>query len=73
MKGTWDEKGDNIFVWDFRELETEGGLYLKPAHADGPANAHPSRAFAAQAAPLLGRRIVDVIEGRGDQTSLTGG
>lgn len=73
VKDTWDEKGDNIFVWDFRDLETEGGLYLKPAHADGPTNAHPSRAFAAKAAPLLGRRIVDVIEGRGDQSSLTGG
>ncbi|HJV39580.1 MAG TPA: hypothetical protein VJ528_12140 [Geothrix sp.] len=73
VKETWDEKGDNIFVWDFRELETEGGLYLKPAHADGPTNAHPSRTFAGKAAPLLGRRIVDVIEGRGDQSSLTGG
>ncbi|WP_243318704.1 hypothetical protein [Geothrix paludis] len=73
VKETWDEKGDNIFVWDFRELETGGGLYLKPAHADGPTNAHPSRAFATKAAPLLGRRIVDVLEGRGDQSSLTGG
>lgn len=73
VKETWDEKGDNIFVWDFRELETEGGLYLKPGHAHGPTNAHPSRAFAAKAAPLLGRRIVDVIEGRGDGSSLIGG
>jgi hypothetical protein len=73
VKETWDEKGDNIFVWDFRDLETEGGLFLKPAHADGPTNAHPSRVFARKAAPLLGRRIVDVIEGRGDQSSRTGG
>ena len=72
VKGKWDEQGDNIFVWDFRELETGGGLFLKPENAQAPENAHPSRDFAARAAPLLGRRIVDVIEGRGDHSSLTG-
>ena len=34
----WDEKGDNIFVWDFYELETEGGLYLKDKNALSPVN-----------------------------------
>ena len=72
VKNTWDEKGDNIFVWDFRELETEGGLYLKPENAYGTENSHPSQALAAKVAPLLGQRIVDVIEGRGDSSSLTG-
>ena len=72
VKEAWDEKGDNIFVWDFRELETEGGLFLKPEYADGPKNSHPAKEFAAQAAPRMGRRIVDVIEGRGDTSSLTG-
>jgi hypothetical protein len=72
VKETWDEKGDNIFVWDFRELETEGGLFLKPGYADGPKNSHPAKEFAAQAAPRMGRRIVDVIEGRGDTSSLSG-
>jgi hypothetical protein len=72
VKNTWDEKGDNIFVWDFRDLETGGGLYLRPEHAHGPENPHPAQDFAAKAAPLLGKRIVDVIEGRGDSSSLTG-
>lgn len=73
VKGTWDEKGDNVFVWDFHELETEGGLYLKPEHAAGPRDAHPAPSFARRVAPLLGQRIVDVIEGRGDSASLTAG
>ena len=72
VKEVWDEKGDNIFVWDFRDLETGGGLFLKPEGASGPDDPHPSRVLGSEAAPLLGRRIVDVIEGRGDQGSLTG-
>lgn len=72
VKGTWDEKGDNIFVWDFRELETDGGLFLTPENARNPDNSHPSTALATKVAPLMGRRIVDVIEGRGDSSSLTG-
>jgi hypothetical protein len=72
VKGSWDEKGDNIFVWDFHELETEGGLYLKAGHAASVKDAHPSSSFARRVAPLIGRRIVDVIEGRGDSGSLTG-
>ena len=72
VKNTWDEKGDNLFVWDFRELETGGGLFLTPENAQGPANSHPAKALAEKIAPLMGRRIVDVIEGRGDSSSLTG-
>jgi hypothetical protein len=72
VKGTWDEKGDNIFVWDFRELETDGGLYLKSENALSPQDPYPTKELAAKIAPLMGRRIVDVIEGRGDSSSLTG-
>lgn len=73
VKTAWDEKGDNIFLWDFRELETDGGLYLKPEYADtSEGESEPAKPFAAWVAPLLGRRIVDVIEGRGDGGSLTG-
>ncbi|MDP1832135.1 MAG: hypothetical protein Q8K67_08755 [Geothrix sp.] len=72
VKESWDEKGDNIFVWDFRGLETEGGLFLKPENAHRPNNSHPAKEFAEQVAPFLGRRIVDVIEGRGDSSGLTG-
>ena len=72
VKGTWDEKGDNIFVWDFYSLETQGGLYLRPEYADGSADSHPNATFSRTVAPYIARRIIDVIEGRGDSGSLTG-
>ena len=68
----WDEPGDNIYVWDFWQLETEGGLYLLEESAAGPGDSHPSSAFAAEVAPLFAQRIVDVLEGSGDSGSLTG-
>ncbi len=72
VKETWDEPGDNIFVWDFFELETEGGLYLLDEHAASSGDSHPSDAFSAEVAPLCAQRIVDVIQGLGDVRSLTG-
>jgi hypothetical protein len=72
VKESWDEKGDNVFIWDFRELETGGGPFMKPEYAFRPDDSHPAKAFAATAAPLLGRRIIDVVEGRGDTSSFTG-
>lgn len=70
VRNTWDEKGDNIFVWDFYALETEGGLYLASGNAS--ADSHPNASFAQRVAPLFVNRLVDVIEGRGDTGSLTG-
>lgn len=72
VKREWDQPGDNIFLWDFRQLGTGGGPYLQPGNATSREDSHPSMPFAARVAPLLGRRIVDVIEGRGDGGSLTG-
>ena len=72
VRDTWDEPGDNIFVWDFRALETGGGLYLDPSKASAPDDPHPTEAFSRAVAPLIGQRIVDVIEGRGDSGSVTG-
>jgi len=72
VKGSWDEKADNIFVWDFRTLETEGGLFLKPEFASSVDDSHPNAAFSKNVAPSIGRRIVDVIEGRGDAASIAG-
>ena len=72
VKSSWDEKGDNIFVFDFHALETEGGLYLKDQYAEGPGDSHPNAAFARKVAPLFAQRIVDVVEGRGDSAKLTG-
>jgi hypothetical protein len=68
----WDEKGDNIFIWDFRTLETGGGLYLPVKFSVAGNNSHPNKEFAAFAAPLFFRRIIDVIENRGDSSSITG-
>ena len=72
VKSDWDEPGDNIFMWDFYQLETEGGIYLKMGYANGLRDPHPRPDFAGRVAPLLGQRIIDVVNGKGDSTSLTG-
>jgi hypothetical protein len=72
VREEWDEKGDNIFLWDFHWLETEGGLYLKDAFSREPNNSHPNMEFSRRVAPLLCRRIVDVIEDRGDDGRIDG-
>jgi len=58
----WDEKGDNIFIWDFYSYETDGGLYLAERNAVSPQNSHPNSEFAGRVAPLFGKYIIDVIE-----------
>lgn len=72
VRDKWDEPGDNIFIWDFHELGTEGGIFLKSGYAEAPGNSHPGKEYAKTVAPYLCRRIVDVIEGRGDETNVTG-
>lgn len=72
VKNNWDEPNDNIFVWDFYELETAGGIYLAEQNASSATDSHPSAPFAARVMPYLGRRIVNIMEGRGDTTNLTG-
>ncbi len=62
MVNDWDEKGDNIFIWDFYNYETEGGLYLTDNNAHGPDNSHPGVEFSARVAPLFGQFIIGVIE-----------
>jgi len=64
MINEWDEKGDNIYIWDFYSYETEGGLYLTDKNAHSPDNSHPGVVFSAQLAPLFGQFIIDVIESR---------
>ncbi len=68
----WDRPGDNIFIWDFRTLETGGGDYLLPQNAVSDRDSHPSHKLASKAYPLFCNRITDVIEGRGDTSSVTG-
>ncbi len=72
VKNTWDEAGDNIYVWDFFELETEGGNVLLTGYAQDGNDSHPTGAFAERVAPLFVNRLVDVIEGRGDNGPIDG-
>jgi hypothetical protein len=66
VRTVWDEPGDNIYVWDFFDLETGGGIYMLPEN--GGSDSHPNPTFAAEAAPLFGQRVVDVIAGKGDSS-----
>jgi len=72
VKNDWNEKGDNIYLWDFYMLETEGGLYLKDEYAVDSKNSHPNISFAEKIIPLFGQRIVDVFAGKADDTDMTG-
>jgi len=72
VKAEWDEPGDNIFLWDFYELQTGGGRYLKPEYASAPDDSHPTAEFGERVAPLFAQRIVDVLGGKGDSAPLTG-
>lgn len=70
VKNTWDEPGDNIYVFDFYSLETEGSIYMKDSNAAG--DSHPNETFSAVVAPKFSQRIVNVVNNLGDSTSLTG-
>ena len=58
----WDQPGDNIFFFDFRKIETKGGLYLKPEYAVNEYNSHPNELLSGKAAELFVNRIIEVIE-----------
>ena len=68
----WDEPDDNIYLWDFYALETDGGLFLKDENVAKQGDSHPSAKFGQRVAPLLGSRIVDVISNNGEGTNLKG-
>ncbi|PID91648.1 MAG: hypothetical protein CSA96_07400 [Bacteroidetes bacterium] len=59
----WNETGDNIYLWDFYALETEGSLYLQEKYASSPNDSHPNAAFAARAAKDFASFIIAVAEG----------
>jgi len=59
----WDEKGDNIYIWDFYKHETEGGLYMIEEYASGNKDSHPNKKFAGRIAPLFAKFIIDVAQG----------
>jgi hypothetical protein len=60
----WNEEGDNIFIWDFYNYETEGTMYLLDKNAHSAENSHPGKEFAGRVAPLFGKYIIDVIESK---------
>lgn len=57
----WNEKDDNIFIWDFYNYETEGGLYLRNEYASAPDDNHPGRKFSLKVAPLFSKFVIDTI------------
>jgi hypothetical protein len=63
MINKWDEKDDNIFIWDFYKYETDEGIYLLDEYAESPSDSHPNRDFSARMAPLFCKFIIDVISG----------
>ena len=68
----WDHPGDNIYLWDLYQLQTEGGLYFKDEYAASTTDSHPNKVFAGKVANLLFNRIVDIVENNGTYTTLTG-
>lgn len=72
VKNEWNVEGDNIYLWDLYELETEGKLYLQNKNARNSKDSHLNAEFAGNAAKLFSQRIVDIIETNGKKTTLTG-
>jgi hypothetical protein len=72
VRDQWDQPGDNIYLWDLYEIQTEGGLYFKNEYAISDNNSHPNNKFSSYAGKLLFNRIVDVIGNDGEGTLLTG-
>lgn len=61
VKEEWDTPNDNIYVFDFYSLETEGGLYIKSEYAMGADDSHPNQAFSVKAANKFVEFLTDVI------------
>jgi hypothetical protein len=68
----WDMPDDNIYIWDFYNLQTEGGIYFKDSNAYSTDNSHPNMDFSGYASELLFNRIIDVITSNGARTNLKG-
>lgn len=72
MVEEWDQRGDNVHVWDFHAIATWDDGMLPATYATGEKDSHPNPTLANEAAPMFGQRLVDVIEGRGDSGPRTG-
>jgi hypothetical protein len=63
VRDTWKLAGDNIDLFDFREIETEGGLYLKNEYAVDPiADSHPNMNISVKAAKIFVEKIIEVAD-----------
>lgn len=72
VKEEWDEDGDNIFIFDFWQIETEGGLFLKDDYAKSEKDSHPNGELSKKASELFVSRVIDIVENNGQMTKLTG-
>lgn len=72
VKEEWDEDGDNIFLFDFWTIETEGGLYMKEKYATSEKDPHPNGELSEKASKLFINRVIDIIENNGNKTTVTG-
>ncbi len=61
MMEEWNEKSDNVFIWDFYNFETEGTVYLLDQNATGPDNPHPGKEFSGRVAPLFCDFIINIL------------
>jgi hypothetical protein len=68
----WDVPGDNIYLWDFYQLQTEGGFYFLDKYARSHVDSHPGNEFSKFAAGLFFKRLIDVIENNGLNTDIAG-
>ena len=68
----WNLADDNIYIWDFYNLQTDGGIYFKDINAYSVTNSHPGEVFSGYVSQLLFDRIIDVIKTNGSETTLTG-
>jgi hypothetical protein len=62
----WNEKGDNIFIWDFYRYETDGNLYMVDEYSEGPSNSHPNKEFSERISPLFSKFVIDVLEDKAE-------
>lgn len=72
VKNSWNEENDNIYIWDFHYIETQGGLFMDPDFASGEKDNHPNNSFSGNNYILFCQRIVDIIENNGKNTNILG-
>jgi hypothetical protein len=67
----WKENEDNIYIWDYYSLQTEGSLYLLDKNALDSDNSHPNAVFSAKAGQLFCKFIIDIIQSSSESISPT--